>query len=162
MRFNIKYEINKYKIYDEANKLICIVGKKLSSENKLAVICPDQDEEYWVVHGEGEFRIIGKKIKTIHCIVRYSSDAKGKKEAYWRPAMAEETEVIAGCRRLSVCQKRNRTFEILLNGRKAGEIRHMMSASKEMALENDIPEWYAGLIFAMAFFMLHDDDIEII
>ena len=69
---------------------------------------------------------------------------------------------MTGCGRLSVRQTRKRIFEILLNDRKTGEIRHMMFIQKEMSLENDVPEWYAGLIFAAAFFMLHDDDIEIV
>lgn len=162
MRLHIKYEINKYKIYNEDNQMICTVWKKLSAGNELTVICPDQDKEYTVAHGDGEIQISGEGMETLLCAVRYQSDADSRQEAYWRPAMAEETEVTTGCGRLSVRQMRNRTFEILLNDRKVGEIRHMMSIHKEMSLENDVPKWYAGMIFAAAFFMMHDDDIEIV
>lgn len=162
MRLHIKYEINKYKIYNEGNQLICTVRKKLSAGNELTVTCPDREKEFTVAHGDGEIRISGGGMKTLHCAVRYQSNANGRQEAYWRPAMAEETEIMAGCGRLSVRQMRDRSFEILLGDRKMGEIRHMMSIQKEMSLENEVPEWYAGLIFAAAFFMLHDDDIEIV
>ena len=162
MRLHIKYEISKYKIYNEDDQLICTVRKKLSAGNELTVICPDRDREYTVTHSDGAIRISGDGMETLHCAVRYQSNADGSQEAYWPPAMAEETEIMTGCGRLSVRQTRNRTFEILLNDRKTGEIRRMMSIHKEMCLENDVPEWYAGLIFAAAFFMLHDDDMEIV
>ena len=45
MRLHIKYEINKYKIYNEDDQLISIIRKKLSAGNELTVICPDQDRE---------------------------------------------------------------------------------------------------------------------
>lgn len=162
MRLHIKYEINKYKIYNEDDQLISIIRKKLSAGNELTVICPDQDRECTVTHSDGAIRISGEGMETLHCAVRYQSNADGRQEAYWRPAMAEKIEIMTGCGRLSVRQTRKRTFEILLNDRKTGEIRHMMSIQKEMSMENDVPEWYAGLIFAAAFFMLHDDDIEIV
>lgn len=76
--------------------------------------------------------------------------------------MAVRTDIAVCGGRVTVCQSRNRNFEILLNGKKTGEMKHMMSVSKELLLENDILKQYSGLIFAAGILMLHDDDIEIV
>lgn len=76
--------------------------------------------------------------------------------------MAVQTDIVIRGNRVTVRQSRNRRFQIFLNGKKAGEMDHMMSVSKELFLENDILKQYSGLIFAVGILMLHDDDIEIL
>lgn len=79
-----------------------------------------------------------------------------------RPPMAERTMMNTQLGELVICQTEKRTFSVYLNDRKVGEMTHMLSISKEMSFSEEIPRKICGLIFAVGFLMLHDDDIEIV
>lgn len=162
MRFIIKYGMEKYSIYDENKRLVGTVKRKLSAGNQLTVNCMDNKTAYTVIRDDGEIMISGEGMNTLHCRLQYPMDDGPAPEAYWRHPMAVRTDIAVCGGRVTVCQSRNRNFEILLNGKKTGEMKHMMSVSKELLLENDILKQYSGLIFAAGILMLHDDDIEIV
>lgn len=162
MRFVIKYGMDRYRIYDENNQLTGMVKRKLSAGNQLTVSCADNKTTYTVIRGDGEIMISGERVNTLHCRLQYPIDDGHILEAYWRPPMALRTDIAVCGGRMTVCQTRNRNFDILLNGEKVGEMKHMMSLSKELHLENDTLNQYSGMIFAVGILMLHDDDIEIV
>lgn len=162
MRFVIKYGMEKYRIYDESKHLAGIVERRLSTNNQLTVNCMDHKTAYTVSRGDGEIIISGEEVKTLHCRLQYPADNQYTQTAYWRPPMAVQTDIVIRGNRVTVRQSRNRRFQIFLNGKKAGEMDHMMSVSKELFLENDILKQYSGLIFAVGILMHHDDDIEIL
>lgn len=162
MRFVMKYGIDKYRIYDENRQLTGTVRKKPSAGNQLTVKCMDNKISYTVIRDVGAIRISGEGMDALYCGLQYTSADGHISEAYWRPPMAVQTDIAVCGGRVSVCQMRNRNFEILLNGKRAGWMKHMMSVSKELHLENDTLNQYSGLIFAVGILMLHDDAIEIV
>ena len=162
MRYKIKHARNKYKIYDETNGLISIITKKAFGSDALIVDGADQTTVLCVMHRDGEITIESNGKKSVQCSVRYQIDGKDKLSAYWRPAMMESIFITTSYGILMIHQARKRSFEVFLNDHVIGQITHTMSMDKEMVVDKDLPPWFIGMIVAIAYFMFHDDDIEIV
>ena len=97
--------------------------------------------------------------------LEYREDAEGSRiqKSLVRPPMPEKLRFQIPQGELIRVQTEQRNFEIYLDGPKVIEISHMLRRTKKIRILSDmIPKDYYGIVFAMAIFMLHDDDIEIV
>lgn len=164
MRFTVRYKINQYDVCDENHKLVSMIQKGVIPGKCLVVYDADKKRQYQVVRDCGEIVIKTEKGESTHCVLEYPVDESGHvvQKAYTRPPMAERTRMNTQLGALVICQTEKRNFSVYLNDRKVGEMPHMLSISKEMSFSEEIPRNICGLIFAVGFLMLHDDDIEIV
>lgn len=164
MRFTVKYEINQYRIFDEDRKPAGVLRRSLTSGNSLEIFDASGQRIGRAVRGRGEIIVEETGNEDLHCVLEYPSDAEGHiiQEAYTRPPMPQRTVIGLPGKQIELCQTRRREFQIRTDGREIGRMTHMQSAGKKMTLPDGFPEKYCGVVFAVGFLMLHDDDIEIV
>ena len=80
-----------------------------------------------------------------------------------RPPFAHELSLHVKWGDLKLIQTPRREFEVFLDCRNICRLTRMTGITKEIhVLDNSIPADFLGVIFSLAFLMLHDDDIEIV
>ena len=83
-----------------------------------------------------------------------------------RPPKAASAGFASPWGEFTLLQGEKREFTLLQDGKEVGDIRHMLAADKELSLtlpEGDEPAVIlCGLVFSIAWLMLHDDDYEIV
>ena len=112
----------------------------------------------------GKIVIKTAKGEKICCTLKYPVDESGRiiQKGYARPPMAEKAVANTQLGELVLCQTKRRDFFIYLNNRKVGELLDMLSISKKILLSDEIPEAFCGLLFAVGYLTLHDDDVGIV
>lgn len=158
MKLIAKYYINNYKIYSENSQLISQVQKNLTHAKQLSVMNPS---------GDLLTRVEQKKD---YIILEYpdgtSTDAQiqyQQEQPLLRPPFAHELSLHVKWGDLKLIQTSRREFEVFLDCRKICCLTRMIGITKEIhVLDNSIPADFLGVIFSLAFLMLHDDDIEIV
>ncbi len=160
MKYTIKYKINQYKIYDEADRPVGIVRRPLLTGNRLQVLDLEGSTKYFVIRAQGKILIkaIGKGEQ--ECQLEYSNETK--KGINMRPPMAEGTVLDTDFGKIVIHQERKRVFFVQLNGKEIGKMTRMQCFVKQAVLSDEIPREYCGLLFAVTFLMLHEDDIELV
>lgn len=166
MKITVKSRLNRYELYMEpGNELLGQIRKKRSSGgrldildagNKLTASVRQEDETLFITDAGGG---------TVSCQLLYEEDEQGHRvgESLVRPSMPEQIRFDTEQGLLSVIQTPRRDFEVFLNGQKISKMVHMLGLTKEIRVVEDvIPAAYYSVIFALAFLMLHDDDIDII
>lgn len=164
MIFTVKYRVNKYVICDEDGNLAGSVRRTVSAGNCLDVCDTEGHRRCRIFRGRGELVIEAAEEGNLRCALEYPADEMGRivQKAYLRPPMAERAVLDMSLGQLAVCQTGKRIFSVRLNGREIGKMTRMLSVSKKVLLPDDFPRECCGLVFAVGFLMLHDDDIQIV
>lgn len=164
MRFVVRYRINHYDIYNENKKMVSMIQMKVIFANCLDVYDEAGNRRYRVMRDCGKIVIKTAKGEKICCTLKYPVDESGRiiQEGYARPPMAEKAVANTQLGELVLCQTKRRDFFIYLNNRKVGELLDMLSISKKILLSDEIPEAFCGLLFAVGYLTLHDDDVGIV
>lgn len=165
MKITVKSCVNRYELYMEPeNRLLGQIRKKLCSGKKLDILDAGGNLTASVRQEEETLFITDRDGKTVSCRLLYKEDEPGhRSQSLVRPPMPERIQLDVPQGNLTVIQTPRRNFEIYLNDRKICEMVHMLGLSKEIhILDHIIPDMYYSILFALAFLMLHDDDIDVI
>ena len=154
MKLIAKYYINNYKIYSENSQLISQVQKNLTHAKQLSVMNlltrVEQKKDYIILeYPDGT---------STDAQIQYQPE-----RPLLRPPFAHELSLHVKWGDLKLIQTPRREFEVFLDCRKICCLTRMTGITKEIrVLDNSIPADFLGVIFSLAFLMLHDDDIEIV
>ena len=166
MKITVKSCVNRYELYTEPdNRLIGQLRKKRCGGKKLEILDAEGNLAASVHQEEETLFITGRDGRTVSCRLLYKEDGSGHKisGSLVRPPMPERIQLNLPQGSLSVIQTPRRNFEVYLNDRKICEMTHMLGLAKEIhILSDEIQDTYCSILFALAFLMLHDDDIDII
>lgn len=165
-RLFVKYEGNRYGVYDEKNCFAGRIRKRMHKGIEMEVLNAEGELEAFVWKSGESLMVQDDKGKLLSCSLGYRTDAEGHGRlgaAMLRPPMAERICLDTVWGALTVLQKPTRDFEIFLEDAKVGELRHMLRVKKEISIfSKEIPVRYYSVIFSLGFLMLHDDDIELV
>lgn len=165
MKITVKSHLNRYELFKEPeNRFLGQIRKQLRS-GRLDVLDAKGSLTASVRQNQETLMVTNSKNETFSCLMKYREDAAGKKipDSLIRPPMPARICFSIRQGELCLAQTPHRDFKISLNGQEISEIRHMLGVNKEIRILSDsIPETCYGIIFALAFLMLHDDDIDII
>lgn len=166
VEITVKSHLNRFELYaGPGTQLLAQIQRRLHGGKRLE-ISDARKKLTACVHQEQETLIVTKDSgESFSASLEYSEDAEGSRiqKSLVRPPMPEKLRFQIPQGELILVQTEQRNFEIYLDGRKVIEISHMLRRTKKIRILSDvIPKDYYGIVFAMAIFMLHDDDVEIV
>ena len=167
MRYVVKYEVNEYRIYNAEGKLICRIHRSIVSGNGLLICDRTGKGVCRIIRGDGEIFVEKEGKESVYCAMEYPME-EGKvgkpviRQAFTRPPLAEKIVLQTKNGTYTLRQMKNREFLIWRDGKMVGRMTHMLRINKRMELSEQIPEMHCGVLFALGFLMLHEDDIEIV
>ena len=166
MEITVKSHLNRFELYAEPGTQLLAQIQRMFHGGKRLEISDAGKKLTACVHQEQETLIVTKDSgESFSASLEYREDAEGSRiqKSLVRPPMPEKLRFQIPQGELILVQTEQRNFEIYLDGRKVIEISHMLRRTKKIRILSDvIPKDYYGIVFAMAIFMLHDDDVEIV
>ena len=166
MEITVKSHLNRFELCAEpGTQLLAQIQRRFHGGKRLEI--SDAGKKLTAcVHQEQETLIVTKDSgESFSASLEYREDAEGSRiqKSLVRPPMPEKLRFHIPQGELILVQTEQRNFEIYLDRRKVIEMSHMLRRTKKIRILSDmIPKDYYGIVFAMAIFMLHDDDIEIV
>ena len=166
MKILVKSHLNRYDLYQEPeHRFLGQIRKRLRGGLWLEILDAAGNQTASIRQEQDFLLITDSRKNTSVCALEYQRDAAGKKtgNSLVRPPMPERLSLSIPQGEVCLIQTPRRDFKFFLNGQEAGEILHMLGITKEIHLLSDsFPSACCGILFALAFLMLHDDDIILI
>ncbi|WP_313579848.1 hypothetical protein [Lacrimispora sp.] len=163
MKLIIRRKLGTYIIYDENNSVIGEWKQSYFKGAKMEFLDTGGKVLYTVKKFGEKIEIKRKDGYISECQLLYAHDENGNivQKGLFRPPMAEKSLVDTGD--IVLVQNKQRDFTIFLNGIEKGKMTHMMSFRKQLITNSyNISTELCCIIFILGFYMLHDDDIEIV
>ena len=166
MKITVKSHLNRYELFKEPeNRFLGQIKKRLKGGYRLDILDSSGNLTASVRQSEEKLLVTDSQNKTFSCPMKYGESADNRKiqASLNRPPMPEQICFSTRQGEIHVIQTPYRDFKIFLDGQKISEIHRMLGVTKEICILSDVlPEACYSIIFALAFLMLHDDDIDII
>lgn len=158
MKLIAKYYVNNYKLYTEEHHLVSQVQKNLTRAKQLSVLSASGELLARIEQKNSEISLTCSDRAPVKAQLQYLPE-----NLPFHPPLAHELSLSAPWGTLNLVQTPRREFEVRLNRQSICFLTRMTGITKEIRILKDaLPCEYYGIIFALAFLMLHDDDIEIV